>query len=121
MPEPTKRRTKFNSVNVKEVHSNVGQEIIEITSDKLQLILNSSMASMISRKEWQTPLSILITIILVLCTTDFKEFIGLKAGVWTAVFVISAVISAVWLILSLLNMNKAITVEDILNRVKNKD
>lgn len=114
------RRSKFNTVDVNEVHSNVGQEVIEITSDKLCLILNEHIQVMESRTHWQAPLGILITIILVICTAEFKAAFGLTKDTWSAIFIISAILSLIWLIRSLYTMAKAKTVEDILNAAKNK-
>ena len=117
---PQIRRSKLNSVEVDEVHSNVGQEIIEITTDKLELILVKHIDSVVSRKEWQTPASILITIILVFCTTDFKVFAGLSPDSWVAIFIITAVISSLWLIISLFKLKKSVSINSIINAVKNK-
>lgn len=114
------RRSKFNTVDVSQVHSNVGQEVIEITSDKLQLILNQYIESMSSRKEWQNPLTLFVTIVLVLCTTDFKLTWNISPDTWSSIFIISAVLSLIWFVKSVINMKKAITVEDILNAAKNK-
>lgn len=114
------RRTKHNTVGVNEVHSNVEQEVIEITSDKLRLILNDHIKLMTTRKEWQTPLTLLVTIIIVLFTVEFKQSWGLSPDTWTAIFVISTVFSIIWLIKSFIKMQKSLSVEDILNAVKNK-
>lgn len=114
------RRSKFTSVSVNEVHSNVSQEVIEITSDKLRLILNEYIDSMSSRKEWHTPFSIFLTLLLVLCTTDFKQKWLLTADTWNAIFIISTILSCLWLISSLIKMKKSISIEDILNAAKNK-
>ena len=114
------RRSKFTTVDVDVVHSNVGQEIIEITADKLRLILNDNIQLMAARNEWHTPLSILVTITLVLITTNFKSVLGLSADTWAAIFIISAGLNALWLLKSLFSLRKSISVEDILNAAKNK-
>ena len=114
------RRSKFNTVDVSAVHSNLGQEIIEITSDKLKIILNEYIYSISARKEWQTPLSILITITIVLCTTNFKSFAGFTADTWASVFIMSATLSFIWLINTLMKLKKSITIEDVLDAAKNK-
>ncbi len=114
------RRSKFTTVNVNEVHSNVEQEVIEITSDKLCLILTDHIELMTSRKDWQAPLAMLATIVLVLTTADFKQAWGMSPDTWMAIFVISAVLSTGWLIKSLINLKKSVSVQDILNVAKNK-
>ena len=114
------RRNRFNSVTVEEVHSNVSQEVIEITADKLTLILTEHVDCLEKSKEWQLPLSLVITILLVLSTTDFKNSFGLPATTWSAIFVISCGLSVVWLLKTLIKKRNAMTIQDILKAVKNK-
>ena len=120
MVSQNKRRSRFNTIDVSEIHSNVDQEIIEITSDKLKIILSNHIATLASRKEWQTPISILLTIIIVLCSSDFKEFLGFSADTWSAVFIMSAGLSTLWLIKTLIKLKNVSTIEDVLNAAKNK-
>jgi len=115
------RRSKFTSVNVHEVHTNVSQEIIEITADKLTIILNEHIDSLAKNKEWQTPLSLIITIMLVLSTTSFRVAFGLAAETWSAIFILSCGICVMWLIKTLLDHRSAISVADILRIIKNKE
>lgn len=114
------RRNKPNTVIVNEVHRNVEQEVIEITSDKLRLILNDHIKTLTSRKEWQVPLTMLATIMIVLSTVEFKQSWGLSPDTWTAIFVISMGLSIIWLIRAFIKMRKTLSVEDILNAAKNK-
>ena len=114
------RRSKFNTVDVNVVHSNVDQEVIEITSDKLRLILNEHLQTIYSRDRWQAPLGILITIIVVLSTSDFKPTLGMSKDTLTAIFIMSAVLCVLWLAKSIFSMAKAKTVDDTLDAAKNK-
>ncbi|EGR1003057.1 hypothetical protein ATN50_01140 [Vibrio parahaemolyticus] len=114
------RRSKFNSVNVQEVHSNVEQEVIEITTDKLKIILIEHLDSLLKGSSWQTPLSILITVLIVFCTANFQPFLTLSADSWKAIFVLLGIGSAIWLLYALSQMKKKQSVDDFLDRVKNK-
>jgi len=114
------RRGKYNTVDVDEVHSNVGQEVIEITSDKLRLILNDYINVMTARKEWQTPLALFITFFIVICTADFKLTWGLSKDSWSAIFIMLTGMSFVWFLVSLFKMKKSKSVDDILDAAKNK-
>lgn len=116
----TPRRSKFNSVDVQEVHSNVDLEVIEITTDKLKIILLEHLDSLLKGSSWQTPLSLLVTVIIVFCTANFQSFLSLSADSWKAIFVILGLSNAIWLIYSLTELKKKQTVDDFLNRVKNK-
>ncbi|EJO2021814.1 hypothetical protein RQY88_004589 [Vibrio vulnificus] len=119
-PTPSKRRSKYTSVDVQEVHSNVEQEVIEITSDKLKIILIEHLDSLLKGSSWQTPLSLLITVLVVFCTANFQTFLTLSADTWKAIFIMVAAISGGWFIYSLTQLKKKQTVEQFLDRVKNK-
>lgn len=111
---------KFPSIVVDGVHSNVSQEIIEITSDRLTIILTRHIDCLQKSKEWQMPLSLFLTIILVLSTSTFKESFGLSPDTWHAIFIISCLLSVAWLIISIIKNRKAMTIEDLLKIVKNQ-
>lgn len=117
---PKPRRSKFSSVSVQEVHSNVDQEVIEITADKLKIILIEHLDSLLKGTSWQTPLSILITVVVVFCTADFREFLTLSADTWKAIFIMTGALSLGWLIYSLSQLKKKQTVDEFLDKVKNK-
>ncbi len=117
---PQPRRNKFNSIEVGEVHSNVYQEVIEVTSDKLKLILLEYVECLAKSKEWQMPLSLILAIILVLSTTSFKQSFGLSPDTWFAIFVISCGLSCVWLLKTLLHKKNSISIDELIQKVKNK-
>lgn len=114
-------KPRINRVEVHEVHSNLTAEVIEITSEKLELILRAHLSCLDRESSWHAPLGILITIILVLLTTDFKATFGLSADTWNAVFIISGALTIAWLIKTLLNKNKSLSIEQLLDKVKNKN
>lgn len=88
------------TVDIKTVHSNVDQQLIQITEDKLRLILNDHVKCMERKSEWVAPLGILLTIIVTFSTTDFKD-IYFSADTWKAIFIMSGMLTCVWLIKSL--------------------
>jgi hypothetical protein len=121
MTTPIKSKgNKFATVVVDEVHSNVSQEIIEITSDRLTIILTKHIDHLQKSKEWQMPLSLFLTIILVLSTSTFKNSFGLPPETWSAIFIISCTLTLIWLFTSILKNRKAMTIEDFLRLVKNQ-
>ena len=117
----TRPRSRVNRVEVHEVHSNLTAEVIEITSEKLELILRDQLSCLTSENSWHAPLGILVTIILVLLTTDFKSSFGLSADTWSAIFIMSTFLSLLWLIKSFVKKIKSLTVEQFLDKVKNKN
>lgn len=120
MSNEAPRRSKFNTVNVNEVHTNVSQEIIEITSDKLTIILTNHVACLERSREWHTPLGLFLTIALVLITADFKKAFGLTPDTWSAIFILGCGLCLIWLVKSLTNKAKAMTIEDLLKIIKNQ-
>ncbi len=111
-------RTK--RIDVFEVHSNVSAELVEITTEKLELILRQHVDCLSGKNLWQAPLGICLTIILVLLTSNFNAKFGLSPDTWTAIFVISLVLSLLWLVVALLKLRKVITVDELMSKVKNK-
>lgn len=121
MNTTTRAKTRISRVEVHEVHSNLTAEVIEITSEKLELILREHLACLTRENSWHAPLGILITIFVVLLTTNFKSSFGFSADTWSAVFIISAGLTFFWLIKSVWNIKKSLSVEQILDKVKNKN
>jgi hypothetical protein len=84
------------------VHSNVAQEFIVTTRDKLELCLNRHKEKIAARQQWPVPFGIFVSVLLTLLTADFRQDrFGITGVVWQAIFIIVAVLSGVWLIYSL--------------------
>lgn len=107
-------------VGVDEIHSNVSPEILEITLDKLKIVLLENQDSLRKNTEWQTPLALLVTIITVFVTANFKSVLFLSSDTWAAIFVISGFISFIWLVKSLLNRTSQLTVDELIDCMKKK-
>lgn len=111
---------RFSPVHapVKVVHSNLDQEIIQITEDKLRLVLNQHLTKCEQRLAWVAPLGLLIAIVTAFTTATFKDALMLSAATWEAAFLITALISAAWLVKTVITAFQAPTVEDIVAKVK---
>jgi hypothetical protein len=105
---------------VKVVHSNLDQEIIQVTEDKLRLVLNEHVTQAEQRKAWIAPLSLLVAIVTIFATSNFKDAF-FKAPTWEAIFFITGVLSAGWLALTALQAAKSPTVQDIVEKIKNSE
>jgi hypothetical protein len=77
------------------VHTNLGQEVVVTTVDKLRLCLIQNRDYLTIKREWLTPLGIFLTLLTTLVAADFRQFI-FKADVWVAIYVIGALTSFVW-------------------------
>lgn len=111
---------RFTTVVVNEVHTNVSQEIIEITADKLTIILSNHLSCLERSREWHTPLSLLLTIVLVLITAKFETAIGVSADTWYAIFIIGSGLCLLWLVSALFKISKVITVAELMKIIKNQ-
>ncbi len=89
------------------VYTNLDHDIVVTTSDKIKLVLIDTKDVFISRRIWVTPMSILLTLIVALITTEFKQNIfGISADNWEGIFILSSLICSIWLINSIYIANK---------------
>ncbi len=99
------------------VHMNVGGNTIIVTEDRVRLCLLTHLASLASRQSWIAPAGVLITIVTALATSTFHDAL-LKASTWQAIFVVSALVDTVWLVVTLLHLGKAPTIDDVVSEIK---
>jgi hypothetical protein len=115
------RKVRATIVGVDEIHENTSTQIITITTDKLKIILIEHLHRVDKSKAWHAPLSLFLAIILVFCSANFKDALGISASAWCAIFVLSGLASFVWLVVTLFQVKSGITVEDVINIIKNKN
>ena len=101
-----------------KVYSNLGQEIILTTEDKMRLCLIEHLSRTERRNAWITPLGVLLTIVVVFPTTTFRDFMLIEAETWKAMFMIAGILCAIWLIKSLLNARVSTSVDDVVADIK---
>ena len=105
---------------VKTIHTNLDQEIIQVTEDKLKLVLRDHVADLEQRKEWIAPLGVVLTLITVFATTTFKDALFLTSAVWNAIFVLVTIFSTAWLVKGIIALWKAPSVDSLVDKIKNK-
>lgn len=116
-----------NSLNpsskfIDQVRSNTKSDLIEITEDKLENILRKFIEKFKKTINWLTPLSIFLTVILVLLTAEFKSFLGLDKSIWNALFVLVSLFSLGWTIHNAyyaIIYKKHCSIEKLIEEVKN--
>ncbi|NGZ68862.1 hypothetical protein G6Z92_18230 [Vibrio aestuarianus subsp. cardii] len=108
------------TVNISKTHTNIDQQLIQITEDRLKLILIEHTNYLNKKSEWVAPASILLTILVVFATTDFKQAI-FSADTWHAIFFICGALSLGWLCKALYQLKVSKSVEDIIKRIKDED
>jgi hypothetical protein len=79
------------------VHENLDQELLMITSDRLELIVNDFAQrvkeSMDARYLWYGPAGIFATILVALVTTTCTNALGISSATWKGVFMTCAIVS----------------------------
>ena len=106
------------TIYVNKTFSNVSQDVIEITVDRLTLILQDYLNRIEANCSWHTPLALLVAIVLTLCTTKFKDAFGMSAEKWGAIFIIAAILVLVWFIKTLLKCRKSPSIPEIIAKIK---
>lgn len=105
---------------VNEFYDNTQSNIIRINDDKLKVILYENKETITKNSNYITPLTLLISFILTFCTTDFKEFAKIPATAWQGFYLFCGIASLIWLVIELKKIKKAITIDELINKIKNQ-
>lgn len=89
-------------------------EIVNITRDRLELTLNRYLDLLARSSDWKTPLSVALTLWLLLPVTDFKNKAHLTGAQWQVVVFMLAIASTLWLISTLVKTVRNPSREDLL-------
>ena len=79
------------------VYQNTAQDCIVTTKDKLELVLIKTEKALVDKNSWQTPLGLIVSCIVALVSSNFKDFI-LTASEWKSLFVFSVIACSIWLL-----------------------
>lgn len=88
------------------VHTNLTQEVLVTTTDKIRLVLRDNAETMTSKRDWITPFGLLLTFIITLISSDFKTTFSIEPPVWDAIFIIGCFAFSIWLLISLIKVGK---------------
>jgi len=110
---------RYVRATISQVHNNTDQELIQITDDKLRLILSEHLSAMERTKDWIAPLGVLLSVIGVFVSAEFKDALFLKAAVWQAIFILIGIISTIWLVKCLVDWYRCPSMEDVIVTIKN--
>lgn len=91
---------------VTQVCRNTKSDLIEITEDKLENVLLKHLKNLRVIDSWITPLTVFLSVLLAILTTNFKDSFGVSKEVWNAVFIILLFGSAIWFIICLAKIIK---------------
>ena len=100
-------------------HSNLDQVVIAITEDRLKLCLHKAIGNLGTKREWWTPVALLVTLVLTLTTAEFKDRFALPAATWQAFFLLLTVASLIWTIAAIWKAVRVkVSVESIVSEIK---
>ena len=97
-------------------HSNLNQRLVYLYENTIRICLMKNIQKLEDHRAWQTPLGILLTIVITFLTTDFKNWLFSK-DTWQAIFLILGGMNFIWLIRTLFVMPKQVTVDEIINEL----
>jgi hypothetical protein len=104
-------------------YANVRTDVIEITHDKLENLLRKFYERHALRLSWFNPLSLGIGVALTLSTAEFKaQALALDGATWKAIFVITLVVSVVWLVFNLIQLARGwneSSLDSLIDKIKN--
>jgi hypothetical protein len=95
------------------IYTNVDQEIVITTVDKIKLVLISTRDIMAAQRSWITPITLFFSCITTLSTSEFKDSLGLKKEFWHSAFLLLAIVSAIMFVISFIRLIKNIGKNDI--------
>ena len=104
-------------VQTNSVTMNVAQRTLVITEDRLELCLMKNIPKLETSQAWVAPFAVLLTIIIVLVTSTFHDFL-LPASVWHAIFWLSLLAAAIWTFRSGLKARRSVSVQELLGMLR---
>jgi hypothetical protein len=92
-------------------------QFINIQISTLKLMLLTLLKKLESRKDWVAPLGILISLLLSLAASEFKNFAGLSGENWQGIVITLSAFSFIWLAYSLYQAYNSITIDDFIDQL----
>lgn len=106
-------------IPISSIHSNTKLTLVQITEDKLRLVLIDHLAAVESKKRWHVPLGVLLAIIPVLLTSEFKDVGQIDKATWKAFFMFLSLGAGVWLVAALRTAFTSTTLNELIEKLKN--
>lgn len=103
-----------------QIHENLDQHAWIILEDKVRLTLIEYEKQFERTTDWWSPLSILVTIIATIITTNFVDFFSIPAATIRALFYFAAIYFAWQTIVKIKNswQQKKISIEDVIQELR---
>ena len=108
-----------NQIPISSIHSNTELTLVQITEDKLRLVLMGHLSAVESKKRWHVPLGILLALIPVLLTSEFKDVGQIDKATWKAFFMFLSLGAGVWFLAALRTAFTSTTLNELIEKLKN--
>lgn len=95
----------------------VEQKFIVTTEDKVRLCLISHLEGVTRSRDWWTPASVLVAIILTCVTATFHQALWLDAATWRAIFVLTGFGVAAWLVMAVARTRRRPKIQDVIDKI----
>lgn len=118
MPSPAEPALLTNNPMVENFYDNTQSNVIRITDDKLKVILLENKEGLRKQNDFIAPLTLLISLILTFCTTDFRDFLTVAAPVWKAFYFFLTIASFIWLFIELQRKRKTVTIDQLIEQIR---
>jgi hypothetical protein len=110
---------RSNQIEISTIHTNTELTLIQITEDKLRLELLGHLSRVEKKNRWQIPLGVLLALVPVVLTSEFKDVIGVSSATWRAFFMFAIAGSFFWLAVSIPRVWQPATLDGLVERIKN--
>lgn len=112
-------QVQLNQITVSTIHVNTEQTLVQITEDKLRLVLLEHLGRFEAKRRWHVPLGVLLALIPVLITSEFKDVATVDKATWKAFFMFATVAAAAWLVATLRSAFTSASIDLLVERLKN--
>jgi len=99
--------------------SNIAQEFITTTRDKLELCLRDYLEMIKNEYSWLTPLGIFISIVTTLLTSDFHDYY-LPATIWNTIYILSSMVTFIITIYLFKKRKPIMTIDEMIDHIKKR-
>jgi hypothetical protein len=119
---PPKSRISIGSTEDLETISelyltNLPQDVITTTEDKVRLTLSDYLKKMEKKRGWLTPMGLTISFTLTLMMSAFRDW-GLSADTWKALFIIGDIAFFIWLVCTVIESFRSVKIDDVIAALK---
>lgn len=108
-----------NQITVSAIHTNTELTLIQITEDKLRLVLIEHLNALESKRRWHVPLGVLLALVPVFLTSDFKDVWSIEKTTWKAFFMFTSLGATCWLGYTIRWAFGSVTLDELVQRIKN--